>query len=101
MENLTKRDKAVKNALAKHDRHVLKTSVLKTCLSRKSVINRRRTVRFNYVLDTFRIMNEHLACTSCHDVLTLRRRFDNAAFRAYTNVTVTSQNNACYSARFM
>ena len=29
-----------------------------------------------------------------------RRLFNNAAFRAYTNVTVMSQNNACYSARF-
>ena len=29
------------------------------------------------------------------------RRFENAAFRAYTNVSITSQNNACYSARFM
>ena len=33
------------------------------------------------------------------DARVTRRRFDNAAFRAYTNVTVTSQNNACYSAR--
>ena len=29
------------------------------------------------------------------DARVTRRRFDNAAFRAYTNLTVTSQNNAC------
>ena len=32
------------------------------------------------------------------DARVTRRRFDNAAFRAYTNITVTSQNKACYSA---
>ena len=29
------------------------------------------------------------------DARVTMRRFDNAAFRAYTNVTVTSQKNAC------
>ena len=32
------------------------------------------------------------------DARVTRRRFDNAAFRAYTNVSMTSQNNAYYSA---
>ena len=31
------------------------------------------------------------------DARVTRQRFDNAAFRAYTNVSMTSQNNACYS----
>ena len=31
------------------------------------------------------------------DARVTRRCFNNAAFRAYTNVTVMSQNNACYS----
>ena len=34
------------------------------------------------------------------DARITRRRFDNAAFRAYTNVSLTSQKNACYSSRF-
>ena len=32
------------------------------------------------------------------DARVTRRRFDDAAFRAYTNVSMTSQNNDYYSA---
>ena len=49
---------------------MLKTSVLKTCPSRKSFTNQRRPVRFNYVLDTFRRLSQHFAWTRCHNNLT-------------------------------
>ena len=33
------------------------------------------------------------------DARVTMRHFDNAAFRAYAHVTVTSRNNVCYSVR--